>query len=264
MHEILAVKNLYCAYNGKDILKDLSFSVNQGEIIGIIGPNGAGKSTLLKTIAQILNIKSGTIFIENKNINTFTRKELARFTAFVNSSEEPLSFPLLVYQYVALGRIPHQDWFGNLVPKDIEIIDKVMNITRIQDLKHRVFNSLSSGERQRVQFARALVQEPVILLLDEPTSHLDISHQIEFMKLILETVGQNHTTVILVLHDLNLAASFCHKLLLLDNGLITKYGTPDDVFCEDILKSAYGNGWIIDVNSKTGKPVVLPLIYTGT
>jgi len=257
--ERIIVNNLYGGYPLKTILKDLSFTLYEGELVGIIGPNGAGKSTLLKTIAKFLKIQSGKIIFNNKTIDSFTSEEFARFTAYVSVSEQFSPFPILTRQYVALGRTPHQNWFGTLSKHDNEIIDKVMTTTKIKDLTERVYNSLSSGEKQRVQIARALVQEPLLLLLDEPTAHLDIGYQIEFMKLLLQTTGSG-TTIMIVLHDLNLAATFCHRLLLLNAGELTMIGTPFEVFCEKILKRVYGNSWGIDINPRTGTPFLFPII----
>lgn len=257
--EILIVKELYSGYALKTILKNLSFNLYKGELVGIIGPNGAGKSTLLRTIAKFLKIQSGIIIFNNKQLNSYESDEFAKFTAFVTASEQFSPFPILTYQYVSLGRTPHQNWFGTLTKHDKEIIEKVMASTKTYKLKERLFNSLSSGEKQRVQIARALVQEPLLLLLDEPTAHLDIGYQIEFMKLLLKTVN-NGTTIIIVLHDLNLAATFCHRLLLLNNGELTMLGTPYEVFSENILKPVYGNSWGIDINPKTGTPFLFPII----
>lgn len=253
----IIVRNLKYKVLEKTILKEINFEVKYGEFLGIIGPNGAGKSTLLSIISGSLKYTKGEILINNKHLNQFSNIELARILAVVKSNENCDSFPISVYQYISLGRSPHQNWFGTFNKKDNIIIENVIKEIQLENLIEKTFNVLSSGEKQRVQLARALAQEPKILLLDEPTSHLDINYQIEFMKL-LKKITKNNVIVIVILHDLNLAAGFCDRLLLLNQGKLIKLDTPLEVLNEETLSYVYGDTWTVKISPETGIPTVSP------
>lgn len=216
---MLEVKNLNCGYEKKIILHDINFNVKKNEILGIIGPNGSGKTTLLRALTKILKPESGDILIHDKNIRNIEEKELAKTIAVVSQSTE--GNYMNVEEFILLGRIPHYKNFQFFETKnDMEIARKYMELTDILKLKEQSMEKISGGERQLAFIARALCQEPDLLLLDEPTAHLDITHQIGILDLVKRLNLQFGLTVVMILHDLNLAGEYCDKLLLLNNGKV--------------------------------------------
>lgn len=236
----LHVKGLCFGYQEKEILKDINLSIQKGEFVGILGPNGCGKSTLLKNLLKLLEPKSGIIHIENKKIDDYSLKDLAKILGFV-PQRSSLTMPLLVEDILYMGRFCHlKSSFAGYSKDDDRKIDEVMGLLNIEDFKKRVANSLSGGEFQRVLLARALVSEPKILLLDEPTSALDLNYAVEIMKLCQMLVKKLGLLCVMVLHDLNLASLFCDRLLMLKDGVICHKGTPRELFTSEILKEVYG------------------------
>ena len=256
MSHILTIDNLSFRYHKKTILKDISFSTNPGEFISIIGPNGSGKTTLIKIISKINKPEKGNIYIKGKNIQTMSNKQLARHIAVVMQSVEPVS--MSVEEYVLLGRLPflkkYQFFETN---KDIALAQKYMELTGILKLKHAPINEISGGERQLAAIARALTQEPMLLILDEPTSHLDITHQIQILELISSLKQELSLTVLMVLHDLNLAAEYSDRLVLLNgkNGKIYKTGTCEQVLSEGSIQEVYNTKVLIKKNPASKNPV---------
>lgn len=254
---MLESKNLTCGYGQQFLLKNINFKCHEKEIVGIIGPNGSGKTTLLKAITKVIKIKSGAILFENKKISAMNYLELARNIAVV-SGDAQVQFDLSVEEFVALGRIPYQDRFQFVESKhDIEIINAVMKLTNTLSLAKRSMKSLSAGENQLVVIARALAQQPKLLLLDEPTVYLDISHQVEILDLLRRLNRQKGLSVILVLHELNLASEYCDRLILLNKGSIHCAGTPKEVLDYRIIEEVYKTTVVVEENPVSHKPCVL-------
>jgi iron complex transport system ATP-binding protein len=206
----LAIDGVQFSYHSKEVLKSVSLDLGKGEVMSLVGPNGSGKTTLLKCINKILKPQKGQILIDSNNIGQINLKAMAKILGYVPQSAAT-SFPLTVFDMVMLGRKPHVDWGIGL--KDKEIVFNIINMMDLGELTFRLFNELSGGEKQKVLMARALAQEPGILLLDEPTSNLDLKHQMEVMSLVVEMVKQKELSAVMAIHDLNLASSFrtnCH------------------------------------------------------
>jgi iron complex transport system ATP-binding protein len=222
MKKAVEIKSLSFSYNDNEILKNLSFSVSEGEFFVIIGPNGSGKTTLVKIIAGILKPKKGDIQILDHPLKKYVRKELAKTIALVPQMTL-VDFPFTVTELVLMGRSPHLSMLGFEQEKDLEIAQNAMALTDIEHLAHRTTDQLSGGECQRVFIARAICQEPKIILLDEPTASLDLANQIKIMDLMEKLKKEIGFTVIVVSHDVNLAAMYGSHLLLLNAGIIASW-----------------------------------------
>ncbi|CAN2042143.1 iron complex transport system ATP-binding protein [Candidatus Magnetomoraceae bacterium gMMP-15] len=251
----IEIKDLNTTYGKDRILKNLSFSVNQGEFFVIIGPNGSGKTTLLKTINGIIKPQAGSLEIQGRSFRDYTWKSLAKITAFV-PQEVPSDFPFTVEEVVLMGRSPHLGILGMENLKDKEIARSAMKFTHVSKLAGRRLNQLSGGERQRVFIARAVCQEPQIILLDEPTAALDLAHQINIMDLMERLKKEKGITIIMVSHDVNLAAIYGERLLLLKKGEIISIGRPDEVINFEILERAYGCVLMVNKSSLGNFPQV--------
>ena len=257
MMPVLEVKHLNFRYHRKVILKDISFSVNPGEFVAIIGPNGCGKTTLIKTILKSEIPESGTIHIQGRELKTLTNKSLARHLACVMQTIDPAA--MTVKDYVRLGRLPFfakYQFFES--QNDIEIADKYMQLTGVAGIAESRINEISGGERQLAAIARALTQEPSLLVLDEPTAHLDITHQVRVLDLINTLKKELSLTVLMVLHDLNLAAEYSDRLVLLDkqDGRIFKAGVPETVLTETSINAVYKTSVRVKPNPVSAKPWV--------
>ena len=236
---MLKVRNLYCGYDGKDVIKDFNIDITRGQNVSIVGPNGCGKSTLLKAMVSLIAYK-GNIFLDGKEVKSIKRKELAKKVALMSQNSQ-IYFPYTVYETVALGRYAHIDGvFARLSKKDEEIILNCLSNVGILDLKDKLINELSGGQLQRVYLARVFAQEPDVILLDEPTNHLDLKCQIEILEHINKWTKENQKTVIGVLHDLNLVQMFSDDVIMLSEGYIVSKGKTKDVLSEDKLKEVYG------------------------
>lgn len=231
------LKNLCFAYNQKIILKDITFVIEKGEFCGIIGPNGAGKSTLLRLIAGILWANSGKLSIMEQDFHAIKNKAFARLVGFV-PQETHFYLNYTVEDIIAMGRYPYLEPFQVLKKQDILAIEWAIEQTQTRELRKRPINALSTGEKQMVVIARALAQRPQILLLDEPTSHLDIQHQSAIMELLTHLNNQG-ITIIIVNHDLNLASQFCKRLLLLYQGRVYKIGKPEEIINQETITEVY-------------------------
>lgn len=236
---MLSVQKVSGGYTGEAVLKNISFEVNKGELVGVLGPNGSGKTTLLKMLSGILPIQQGEIEIKGKGLEDFSTKQLAQIVA-VLSQHSSTSFSYSVKETVSLGRYAHQTgWFQAWSKTDEEIVQRVMNQTGISSFQHKNIQELSGGERQRVYLAQCLAQEPEILLLDEPTNHLDLSYQKELLDLLKQWTTEKGLTVISIFHDLNLAGLYCDQLLLLDQGTIDQFNRPNVVLKEERIRDIY-------------------------
>lgn len=253
---MLKMENVSCGYRNEFVLKDINLDIRQKQITGIIGPNGSGKTTLLRAITKILPLISGSIVFDQRNLKGFSLKELARNIALA-SNEIEIGYDISVEEFVALGRIPHQSplqLFEN--KKDEEAVHQALAMIEMENFRSRPVKNLSAGEQQMVIIAKALAQEPKLLLLDEPVVHLDISHQIYILNLIKRLNKMKNLSVLIVLHELNLAAEYCDKLVLLDKGCLNRIGTPEQVLQEDIIKQVYATDIIIGRNPRSGKPCI--------
>lgn len=252
---IVKLTDIGFKYNADWVLRHISFEVSRGEFMGVIGPNGSGKTTLLKVIDGLLDPGEGEIWIDCIPGREFTRTELARRIAVVPQDTQ-LIFPFTVEEVVLMGRAPHLGKLRFEGEKDFRIAEHAMRATDTYSLKDRGMNALSGGERQRVLIARALAQEPRIMLLDEPTALLDIRHQVEFFDLIKTLNRDQSLTVIAVTHDINLASDYCDRIILLQAGQIFAVGSPHGVIVESNIQDVYDAHVLVDQNPVTGNPRV--------
>ncbi|MGB4985506.1 MAG: ABC transporter ATP-binding protein [Erysipelotrichaceae bacterium] len=232
---MIEVKNLSFAYGKNKILDNISFTADDGDCIGILGNNGAGKSTLITCLNKIRQPLSGSVTIDGRNILEMSRKESAKNIAYVAQKNE--FNQTSVYDAILLGRKPYMKW--GLTSEDYQICDEVLHRIGMKEFKLRYVNELSGGEAQKVMLARALVQQPKVLLLDEPTSNLDPKNQYEMMKLVRQIAKEKGLIVLVVIHDLNLALRYCNKFIMIKNGLIYDYGDIS-IVNEKSLKDVYG------------------------
>lgn len=252
----LSTHDLFCAYPSREVIRGVSFAARHGQITGIIGPNGSGKSTLLKTISKVLIPSSGEILLEGRSLTAMNQKDVARRISVVDQ-EERLGFGFKVWEVVLMGRYPYLGRLKREKVRDRDMARWAMESTGILELKDRLVNELSGGEQQKVLLARALAQEPHVLLLDEPTSHLDIAHQTEILDLIDEVRSSNGMAVIMVLHDLNLAAQYCDQLILMKEGRIFAQGTPEDVITVENIRQVYGSRVMLTRHPINSRPHII-------
>jgi iron complex transport system ATP-binding protein len=225
--------------DGREILREVAFSLTPGELVGVIGPNGAGKSTLLKVISGVWHGAQGQIHLSGRLLDRYSAREVARIIAQVPQITA-LEFPFTVWQIVMMGRNPHLNRFQLETERDRHLVADAMRRTQTLDLADRLIGTLSGGERQRVLIARALTQEPQLLLLDEPTANLDIQHQIGILELLHDLIHEDGLGAVAAVHDLELAARFCDRLVLLHGGAVLAEGSAEDVLAPDLLRVAYG------------------------
>ncbi len=256
--KILEVNQLSFSYDKKKVLDNISLYITKGESFGIIGPNGCGKTTLLKELTGILPIKEGEVVLKGEPLNSYGKKDLAKYIAVVEQEGTPrLSFT--VEEVVAMGRYPWMRPFANLTRKDYDIITKALVVFDLLDKRNQSVETLSGGERQLVSLARAMVQEPQILFLDEPTTYLDIGNQLLLMHYVRRWQRDKNLTVIMILHDLNLAAQYCDRLLLINQqGNIQAIGTVAEVLKEDEIEKVYNIRPIMIKHPITMIPQILP------
>jgi iron complex transport system ATP-binding protein len=252
----LELKQVQFAYLNRPVLKDINLSVKPGEIVGLLGPNGSGKTTLIKIISGILRPKSGEIKIGGTALSKLNRKSIARLLAVV-PQEFNVPFAFTVEEIVTLGRTPFLKPLAEKNEKDRRIIDSSMELVGITGLKLRRFDELSGGERQKVVLAMALAQQPGVLLLDEPTVHLDINHQVQILELVRQLNTSTGLTVVAAMHDLNLAALYFNRLVLLKNGKVMADGTPGQVLTKDIVENVFGTHVMVDTHPVTGDPHII-------
>ena len=252
----LEIKNLSKAFDHQEVLKDIRLSIRKGGSLGIIGPNGSGKTSLLNLLSAITEAKSGVVYYRARNVLDYSRKEFAQSVAVLQQDALP-AIDFTVRQVVEMGRFPHQNWLGEESESVDSLIDRVLEKMALVSLQNRELSHLSGGERQRVALAKIMVQEPSLVLLDEPTTYLDIGHQIQLMDEIQAWQLETELTVISVLHDLNLAALYCERLVLLDQGKIIKIGTPAEVIKKEIIEEVYGTTPVIIQHPSARVPQVI-------
>ncbi|MFC1949910.1 ABC transporter ATP-binding protein [Chloroflexota bacterium] len=259
----LEVENLGLAYDRNVVIRDLSFRVMPGEMVGLIGPNGSGKSTIIKALSHVIRPFAGRVLIDSRDIARIPRMELARLLGVVpQMSLLPSTFT--AFEMVLMGRNPHLGLLQYEGERDMAITWQAMEKTATQSLAERRVGELSGGEIQRIVIARVLAQEPKSILLDEPTSNLDISHQVDILNLIKNLCRSNNLTVIVTLHDLNLASQYCDRLILINEGRVYAQGTPTEVITARNIKEVYGSEDCVYTHPVNGLPVVLLKSSDGT
>lgn len=246
------------AYGAVEVLSAISCEVAAGEILGLLGPNGSGKSTLMRLLSGVRAPQAGRVMYDSRDVRTYSRDELARAIAVV-PQETAIELPFSVLEVVLMGRSPYLGTFGFESAHDLAVAQHAMEQTGVAELATREVHALSGGERQRVILARALAQEPRVLLLDEPTAFLDIKHQVAVYDLMKQLSREQGLAVVAILHDLNLAALYCDRLLLLKSGHTFCQGTPEEVLTYVNIKAVYETEVYIDLNDLTGKVQILPL-----
>jgi iron complex transport system ATP-binding protein len=245
MNHILDTRNISLSFRNKSILQDVSLEVSAGEFFVIIGPNGAGKTCLLKILSGLQKAQQGSITIKGKSITEYSRRSLSQIMAIVPQHIE-VGFPFTVADTVIMGRTPHLGILGMEGKNDFHITEEAMEFTEVSHLADRKLFQLSGGELQRVIIARAICQQPEIILLDEPTTALDPAHQLKIMDLMERFRRQHNTTIIMVSHDLNLASMYGDRLLLLKEGRVVETGEPKAVLNKSLLEESYGCQMMVD------------------
>lgn len=243
-------------YGEHVIVSDLDVEIPDGKVTSIIGPNGCGKSTLLKALSRLLSVKNGEILLDGRNIHTQSTKEIAKKIAILPQSPD-VADGLTAGELVSYGRFPHQKGFGRLSTEDKEEIDWALKVTGTYDFKHRAINDLSGGQRQRVWIAMALAQKTDIIFLDEPTTYLDISHQLEILELVQELNREHGTTIVMVLHDINQAIRFSDHLIAMKGGDIVSSGETQEVLTKEILEKVFNIDAELSTDPRTGKPMLV-------
>lgn len=238
MNHVFDVQNLTTGYDTVRIIEDLNVTIQAGKVTTIIGPNGCGKSTFLKTIGRILKKERGEIYLQQENMNTMSTKDIAKKLALLAQSPSAPG-QLKVHELIAYGRYPHRKNIGRLTKEDSEKIDWAMRVTHTDEFRNREIAALSGGQRQRVWLAMALAQETDILLLDEPTTYLDMAHQLEVLEIVEELNRTIGCTIIMVLHDLNHAARFSHELIAMHKGQVLYTGSPKELMTKEILQDVF-------------------------
>jgi iron complex transport system ATP-binding protein len=237
-------------------LKGIDLAVASGESVALIGPNGSGKSTLLKVVSGVLRPDSGTVRLDDSSIGTLSTRQIARRLAMVEQ-ERSMGFDFTVREVVAMGRIPHRGRFAHESIRDRHAIDRALELADVRILADRSIRAVSGGERQRVFLGMALAQEPDVLLLDEPTTHLDLRHQVQFMSIVRQQ-AQAGMTVLIAIHDLTLAAQAADRIALMSEGRIVVMGTPCDVLTPSNVERVFGVDAIIGEHPELGTIYVLP------
>jgi iron complex transport system ATP-binding protein len=254
----LRTERLGFAYGTRQALCEVDMQVHPGEIVGVLGPNGSGKSTLVKVLSGVLEGYSGSASIAGREISDTPRRELARLMAVV-PQESTFGFSFTALEVVLMGRHPHLAGLAFESERDLELASQALQRCAADALAHRPIHELSSGERQRVVFAKALTQQPRVLLLDEPASFLDIRHQVEIYDIVRSLVAENRCSVLTVMHDLNLAAEYCDRIYLLRDGRIEAAGPTAEVLTYANLTRVFETEVYVDTNTLTGRLLVVPL-----
>ncbi|MEH6940620.1 ABC transporter ATP-binding protein [Bacillus sp. JJ722] len=251
---ILRTEALEATYEKFTVFKDLNIRLQEGQITTIIGPNGCGKSTLLKTIGRILKQKNGKVYLQDQDLSKIPTKQIAKYLALL--SQNPIApSQLKVEELISYGRYPHRNNVNKMTLKDQEIIEWAMEITKTTAFRYREMENLSGGQRQKVWLAMALAQETSILLLDEPTTYLDMAHQLEVLQIVERLNKEHNCTVVMVLHDINHAARFSHEIIAMKTGEIVTVGKPSTIITKEVLKEVFQIEARVMVDPVSGAPV---------
>ncbi|MBC1425512.1 ABC transporter ATP-binding protein [Listeria seeligeri] len=259
MKPALELKNISFSRKRDFQMSDINAAIPEGKITTLIGPNGSGKSTMLRLMMRLLTPDSGEILLGEKTITDISAKELAKKMTMLAQAPEGL-VDVIVHDLVAYGRLPYRSFLSSLQDEDEAVIQWAIKVCNLENLAYRPLHSLSGGERQRAWLAMALAQKTPILLLDEPTTYLDIAHQLELLDLLLHLNKEYNLTIVLVLHDLNQAAIYSDYVFVCENGRLVKSGTPKEVFTIDLLKNVFHI--TADITEKNGKQHIHPLAST--
>lgn len=249
----LYAEHLDIRYGDRKIVENLSIAIPDQQVTAIIGANGCGKSTLLKALTRMIPHQAGAVILDGEQMTRQHTKKIARKLAILPQTQEA-AHGLTAGELVSYGRFPYQSGFGRLTQRDYEVIDWALDVTGTMPFKHRTIDALSGGQRQRVWIAMALAQETEIIFLDEPTTYLDMAHQLEVLELLEKLNREQKRTIIMVLHDLNQAARFAHFMIAMKNGKIVKAGSPEDVMTAEILRTVFNIDAEIARDPRTNKP----------
>jgi iron complex transport system ATP-binding protein len=258
---VIKIENVSAGYLNRAVLKNVSCSIDKKDFFGIIGKNGAGKSTLLKILCNLIKPYSGNVFINDENINSFSKKEFARTISFLPQYVDT-SLSFTVFEFIMFGRYPYMNIFKIPSRTDYIVAEKVMDFLQIATFAKRNINELSDGEKQIVLIAQVLVQETDIVVFDEPTSHLDIGGQNDILEILRDLSEKYNKTVILTLHDLNAAGEFCNKLVLMENGSVCRQGTTEEVLNYKDIERVYNTTVVVKTNPISNRPYVIPVSKT--
>lgn len=250
---MLEVQNIFINYGSSEVIKDVSLELRENKIIAILGANGAGKTTLLKSLNGALPVTKGSILLNKKPLHNFSRREIAQKIAVV-AQENETKFPVTVAEFVLSGRFAHGGVFGWESEEDSQIAKNALEMCDLKDFENKLMNELSGGERQRVVFARALATQARILLLDEPTANLDLSHQAILFRLVRERCQTCDSSAVIITHDLNLASEFADEILLLKRGEVVAKGKPKEVLTAENLREVFDVEVLLDGHPRSGKP----------
>jgi iron complex transport system ATP-binding protein len=256
-YQNVTVEKLCYSYTETPFIHDLSFEFKAGELFNVVGPNGAGKTTLLYLIGGIIKPKAGQVLLGGTPLSSFKRQALARMMTII-PAESNIAFDFTVYDIVSMGRYPYHSPLESLTNNDHEIIREVIERTGLTKYEDTIFNRLSSGERQRVLIARGLAQKTSILLMDEPTVHLDIHYQLDIYRLAQALAHDKNLSIFMISHNLNYASMYSDRIMLMHEGRIVKIGIPDDIFQPELLSEIYGTGLSVYPHPKTGQPTIWP------
>jgi iron complex transport system ATP-binding protein len=257
MRPAINTQSLSLGYGDKLIINEMNIEIPKGEITVFIGANGCGKSTLLRSVARLLKPQSGSVLLEGKAISTMSSKDVARKMAILPQS--PVAPEgLTVYQLVKQGRYPYQSWLKQWSSKDEEKVQKAIEATNLTDLKDQAVDELSGGQKQRAWIAMTLAQDTDVILLDEPTTYLDMTHQIEILDLLFDLNEFENRTIVMVLHDLNLACRYADNLVALKNGAIHAQGRPEDIITPELVQHVFSMECQISFDPIFGSPMCVP------
>lgn len=260
---ILTVENIKVDYGKNQVLKGINLNIKKGKIVSIIGPNGCGKTTLLRVMSRNLNPKCGRVLLNGEDIHKLKPKVLAKEMAILSQSNG-CPEDICIKDLVSYGRYAHKKLFSSLTDEDNKIIDWAINRTGLYEMRNRKVVTLSGGERQRAWIAMAIAQKPSVLLLDEPTTYLDISHQLELLDLIKSLNEKENITIVMVLHDINQAAKYSHELIVIKNGELYCKGAPCSIISDNVLKEVFRLEADIGEDKDTKKPVIYPRrVFSG-
>ena len=254
---MLKIKDFKIGYDDKVIVKDFSLHVKKGDMLTIIGPNGSGKSTVLKAVGRLLKPMDGVVYLDGKLLQEMNNKEIAKEMACL-SQHNSAPKDMTIRKIVSFGRNPHKNWFQGLNKEDEDIVTWAIEKTNLSHMENKNISDISGGERQRAWIAMALAQKPKVLLLDEPTTYLDINNQIEILELVKELNEKLNLTVVMVLHDLNQAAKYSSEVLVLKNGEIKAQGKPEEILDKSLIRSVYNVDMDILKNQFGEKIIFIP------
>jgi len=252
---MLAVKDLSFKYKERPVLEDVDLEIRRGEVIGILGPNGCGKTTLLKLLNRNLHPQEGKVLLEGTDLEGMSKRRIARHIAVVPQSNE-IRFAFTVRDIVSMGRMPFLDRFQGESAEDMRIVDEAMERTNIKEFADRAINTMSGGERQRVIIARALAQRPEVILLDEPTLHLDINHQFEVLDLVHELSRKEGLTVVIVSHDLPMVVRYCDRMVLIHDHRVHAIGPPEEVLTRENMRTVFNIEAVLTYDEMLGSNCV--------